>query len=382
MKYLKTILCAMMLVHFGVTAQTISSEEFPTWKWVLDAKFDMASQFHEGFAAIKTQGKWGFIDKSGDTVIKPQFESVKNFSDSMAAVRQNGKWGYINNKGLVVVPPQYYDAYNFTDDIARVERYVNDKEYYINRNGKFTPIVPEKKKSKIKTPTHRIAFPSVEKGKYGYVDKKKNWVIYPKFTNAKDFSDSVACVNIDGKWGYITLATPYECVNMYIQNEIKKAKHTDIAAELVTLFNKTMDNFKNSPLYTSDKSFAEVGDYDTINKTVMIKMPTFGVLITPVEEQDALSLKTNFTQVEFTDPAFTIVKNSCTQQPEIILTNINIKNKANNKVYKWNYKDNHAHKDYEYTCQYEYISMREAFGAGLSIDLIKEGSETNNDKSE
>jgi len=373
MKHLALILCALMIAHCGAKAQTISPEEFPTWKWVIEPKFDMASSFYEGFAKIKKQGKWGFIDRSGEFAIEPQFEGVKDFSDGMAAIKQNGKWGYINFNGEVVIPPKYYNVYNFTDDIARVERYKDDKDYYINRNGHLTPIIPEKNKSKGKTPTNRVAFPSVEKGKYGFVDKKKNWVIYPQFTFAKDFTDNVACVSLNGKWGYIEIATLYECVNMYIQNKIKQANHTDLRAELTTLFKTAMDNFKDSPLYLLDLSYAEIQAYDTVNKTYMITMPTFGELIISVDnKEDAASLKSNWAKVKFAEPTFDIAKNIKTEKPEVILTSVNIVNTANDKVYKWDSQVAYQYFDHINTYYYDAISLREAFGEGLSIGDVDE----------
>ena len=373
MKHLIIIVCSSLLAYFNLTAQTVSPQELPTWKWVIEPKFDMAAPFYEGFTAIRKQRKWGFIDKTGDFVIPPQFESVKQFSDGMAAIRQNGKWGYINHKGEIVIPPKYYNVYNFTDDIARVERYANDKDYYINRNGHLTPILPpDIKKSKGKTPTNRTAFPSIDRGKYGFKDKKNNWIVLPQFNVAKDFSDSVACVQLNGKWGYIVIATPYESVSLYIQNSIKQAKHTDLAAELANLFYAAMDSFKDSPLFITDMAQAELQDYDTVHNTYKIITPTFGELVISVEKEDAVSLKSNWSKIKYTEATFDKVKNIKTGNPEIILTSVNVVNTANDKIYKWDYSVTHQYMDDINTYYYDYISLLEAFGEGLLIDEVNE----------
>jgi hypothetical protein len=45
-----------------------------------------AGRFSEGLASIKMGEKHGFIDKTGQIVIKPEYDSVTSFSDGMALV--------------------------------------------------------------------------------------------------------------------------------------------------------------------------------------------------------------------------------------------------------------------------------------------------------
>src|SRR5256885_2208062 len=42
---------------------------------------------------------WGFIDSRGKNAIAPRFESVLPFSEGLAAVKREGRWGYIDRKG-------------------------------------------------------------------------------------------------------------------------------------------------------------------------------------------------------------------------------------------------------------------------------------------
>jgi len=44
-------------------------------------------------------GKWGFIDKSGATVIPFKYDFGESFSKGKAKVEINGKSFYINKKG-------------------------------------------------------------------------------------------------------------------------------------------------------------------------------------------------------------------------------------------------------------------------------------------
>jgi hypothetical protein len=52
----------------------------------------------EDLAAVNIRGKWGCIDRTGKVVTEPQFDSFFFFCEGRAAVRAGGKWGYIDKK--------------------------------------------------------------------------------------------------------------------------------------------------------------------------------------------------------------------------------------------------------------------------------------------
>lgn len=63
-----------------------------------------------------------------------RFEDAHDFSEQLAAVKQNGKWGYINTDGQVVINFQY----NMAGDFHNGKAVVSDKEqsvFYINEFG-------------------------------------------------------------------------------------------------------------------------------------------------------------------------------------------------------------------------------------------------------
>ena len=65
------------------------------------------------YAAVKKNGKWGFVDKTGAEVIAPQFEDARSFVNGMAAVQKDGLWGYINPEGNIVIDAQFENALDF-----------------------------------------------------------------------------------------------------------------------------------------------------------------------------------------------------------------------------------------------------------------------------
>lgn len=52
--------------------------------------------------------------------IAPQYDNAQDFSEGLAAVQKNGKWGYINTAGKTVIPFTYDIAYAFSEGYAVV----------------------------------------------------------------------------------------------------------------------------------------------------------------------------------------------------------------------------------------------------------------------
>lgn len=101
---------------------------------ICSAIYDDAYPFTEGLAAVKTNGKWGFIDNSAVEVIKPIYDEVSSFSDGLAAVKL-GKYGYINRMNEIIIPFQFYNAGPFRNGVAEVNEKQGYKSSLINSSG-------------------------------------------------------------------------------------------------------------------------------------------------------------------------------------------------------------------------------------------------------
>lgn len=78
--------------------------------------FDDARLFpEEGYAAVCSDGKWGFLDKDGKLVIDFQYDLAQSFSHGFAAVCVDGKWGYVDEGGNMVIEPQFDAATAFSE---------------------------------------------------------------------------------------------------------------------------------------------------------------------------------------------------------------------------------------------------------------------------
>lgn len=80
-------------------------------------------------------------------LVEPTYEDAMGFSDGLAAVKKDGKWGYIDETGKVVIDFKYSYAENFGEGYALVTRsrgsgfFANQHDFYIvDKTGKETPL--------------------------------------------------------------------------------------------------------------------------------------------------------------------------------------------------------------------------------------------------
>ena len=59
------------------------------------------------YVAQNQDGRYGYIDKSGNVMIDFEFEDAEKFSCGLAPVLIDGLWGFINEDGEVVIEPVY-----------------------------------------------------------------------------------------------------------------------------------------------------------------------------------------------------------------------------------------------------------------------------------
>ena len=138
---------------------------------IFNIKFDKAEDFFEGYAEVKVEGKWGFINQKGDIVIKPEFYETYRFSCGLAAITKSptGKLGYIDTTGKIVIPLKYDFGHRFINNKAWVS----------------------------------------ENGKWGLIDRFGKYIISPTFSEAKDMKEGFSWVKQDGLWGMIDTTGQY-----------------------------------------------------------------------------------------------------------------------------------------------------------------------------
>lgn len=168
--------------------------------------YDEAWIFSEELGAVKQDGSWGYIDRSGDYVIQPRFEWAEPFSEGLAAVKYKGCYGFIDRSGAFVIDPQFLVARYFSIGLAPAK--TEDGWLYIDQDGNTVIAGPFEMAESFSTAAE-LAAVRVD-GKWGYIDNEGSMIIAPRFDEAWAFAvqntSLGAAVKIDGEWLYIDSA--------------------------------------------------------------------------------------------------------------------------------------------------------------------------------
>jgi len=156
---------AIFLLNSGNTTSATTNAEKANpgdESQAIDREIERKTYDRTLFPAVK-DGKYGFIDLTGSFVIPPIFTAAENFSEGMAAVyvggrsfidssadlgtnktvqfinQENGKWGYIDRTGEIKIPPQFGYAKQFSEGLALVTlgEGMKGRAGYIDAHGLF-----------------------------------------------------------------------------------------------------------------------------------------------------------------------------------------------------------------------------------------------------
>lgn len=165
---------------------------------------DMAL-FRQGLVPVKVGDKWGYANRRGEIVIRPQFFQAYNFDDSsLAAVvpEKSQGYGFINTRGEFVIEPKFFhtEPIGFFQGLAVVRENGSDLWGYIDKKGNYV-IAPQFSSAKPFS-DNGLAAVRVE-DKYGYIDKTGAFVIPPRFREAGDFDRNGYAIVREGDRGLI-----------------------------------------------------------------------------------------------------------------------------------------------------------------------------------
>jgi|CZKS01.1.fsa_nt_gi hypothetical protein len=188
--------------HNGLLELAVSNGVYidATGKRVIDKGLYRGWDFSVGLAVAMRKGenKWGYIDKTGEFVIRPQFDTFPNgyvwpFEDGFAKIEVAGRLGYIDHSGKFAIPPQLLDAESFANGMARV--IVEGPCVYVKTESACPnlSVVPKGTKEDSKLPAC----------KHTFIDKSGRVITSQRYEDARNFAEGLAPVRVGGFWGYI-----------------------------------------------------------------------------------------------------------------------------------------------------------------------------------
>ncbi len=215
-------------------------------KYLLKTKYKYISDFKNGFAVFKTfERKSGVVKNNGEIIVEAKFYSdIKNYSNGLAKYRYKSKYGFIDTNGREVIVAKYSKISHFSDNLARFKKgryygylcssdsivigakfrkasnfyegyaYVTDKQrkkYLINKKAKKINNIELTNKWLLKYnkinplfeyfSNKKLESVIIKNKKVGIIDKKGNYIIYPKYNGLSKIDNKIIICTINGYYG-------------------------------------------------------------------------------------------------------------------------------------------------------------------------------------
>ncbi|MGL4676493.1 MAG: WG repeat-containing protein [Brevinema sp.] len=134
-------------------------------------------------------GKWGYINQTGQTIVQPIYHSGGQFVEGLAKIvkiNERGEYlyGFINSSGKEVIPPKFLSVSDFDGGIARVK--IREKFFPLLTNG---TLLTDQAFDELQAATNGVAI-FRRNERYGYLYTNGRILISERFTEAYPFSDN------------------------------------------------------------------------------------------------------------------------------------------------------------------------------------------------
>ncbi|KAA3636438.1 MAG: hypothetical protein DWQ02_08270 [Bacteroidetes bacterium] len=176
---------------------------------------DYYTKMSDGLIAVKTGGKAGYMNASGEVVIPLQFQFAYDFHEGLARVKVNSKFGLIDKQGNYVLPPEFRDVANISEGVIFAAKNAEEFAFYDSDGNQ---VIPE---TEGYSNPHCYSCGRVFKGGlyrvrekegdylFGYINKNGEVVIEPRFNAAFDFINGITLVKEGEMFGYIDTTGAY-----------------------------------------------------------------------------------------------------------------------------------------------------------------------------
>jgi hypothetical protein len=175
--------------------------------------YDAFLGFHENYAAVVKNGKWGIIDKDWKLILPCTYDELGNVSDGAVKFysKENGKFGIFDiRENKILVEPKYMHVTGFSEGYAAVLDDKAGRWGIINRKGemvekpKYWSVSFFPQNPYLMLFNEGLANVAIDDAKWGFIDTNLKNVIPFEYIFAEAFKGGMARVNKNGRdWFYI-----------------------------------------------------------------------------------------------------------------------------------------------------------------------------------
>lgn len=175
-----------------------------------ELRFEEATAFAEGVAAVKADGKWGLIDAEMEYIVQPQYEDVllTQFGTCVSAgvifAREQEGYVMLDIRGERLNEYVFEEVCPFCPSGQPAAVKLNGEWTFVKNTGELFPL--ETKLSGAKSFDNLLAPVTVDGILWGYMDGYGNIVIEPQFDDCRQFSPyGIAPVKNEDTWSMVQL---------------------------------------------------------------------------------------------------------------------------------------------------------------------------------
>ena len=207
--------------------------------------FDRCYRFSEGFAVVRLNNKWNFINTKYELLSERWFDDCYRFSEGFAGVMVNYKWNFISTEGEFLSRRWFDNCESFNEGFAGVK--LNGKCNFINTEGEF---LSERWFDFCKDFNEGFAKIKLN-GKYNFINTEGALVSERGFDGCDDFNEGFARVYLNDGQNFINTEGKlvsrrwFDCCDKFIEGFAKvqlNGKYNFISTEGKLLSERWFDD--------------------------------------------------------------------------------------------------------------------------------------------
>ena len=199
--------------HLSITGGEWTLVDIKTGKRYQEKKYNFISKIHQGNAIVKKNSRWGVV-RGYRTLIDFKYNHIEALDEKQqtyAAEFRRSKYGLLSAEGEYLTDIAYTSMKESTEQTLLAE--YNNRRGYFDQEGSC---IAKTQYVKIGQFHDGLAYAKLERGKYGYLNKKEEWVIPPAYYHCGNFNKGITWVQEKGNYKIINAQnkTLYEAKNI------------------------------------------------------------------------------------------------------------------------------------------------------------------------